>query len=338
MIVLPSTSDIIRITASSTNAISIAVEYVDHTSSAYTPGRQLTALAAATLTTICAAPAASTQRNIKFMSLCAKGGANTIILETFDGTTAAQLIGGSTFAMAAGDTLQFVDCDGWRVVPAQGPGAGRLLGIQYINAGTTSITHTTGATSAVIEGVGGGGAGAGASATQSVGASGGSGTWGKKKVTLVGLASTCVVGVGGTGSTGTGGAGTDTTFTHNGVTMTLPKGNGGAALAGLGAVAGVAAGGAAASAATNADVSITGAAGGNGIKPVPGTSTMYCGAGGSNPLGQGGRDTVANATIAAGAAGTGFGSGSAGCHNGTGAGTQSAVNAQPGLLIIYDYA
>lgn len=342
MLNLISTSDIIRVTASSTNAISVSVEYVDHTASAYTPGRQLTALASVALTTICSAPAASTTRSVKCINFTAKGGANTIVLEQFDGTTAAQLIGGSSYTLNQGDTLQYSDMSGWSLFAAGGPGAGRLLAIQYKNPGDTTITHTTGATTAVVEGVGGGGAGGGTSAASgSLGANGGAGTWGRKRVTLASLSSTCAVGAAGAGaSAAVGGNGGDTTFTHNGVTMTLPGGKGGTQAAG-GVTLLKVAGGAKAAAATNADISVQGNAGGDALRSTAATTPMnHISDAGSGPLGSGGvaQYVIVSGTVISGISGNGFGAGSCGVLNGASVAAAAAPNGQPGLLIVYDYA
>jgi hypothetical protein len=338
MIILPGTSDILRVVTSAAVATDVQLNYVDVTTTTVAASRQLTAISTAATTTICSAPAASTQRTVKQFTICARGGAQTVVLQYFDGATAYQFLGGTTFALAQGDTLQYTDTDGFSVFPAGGITSGRLLSVQYVNAGTVSIAHAAGAVTSVIEGVGGGASAAGAAGASTVSGGGGSGTWGSKRITLVGLSSTCVVGAAGTGSTGLGANGADTTFTHNGVTMTLPGGVAGARLAGLGAAAGVVAATAAAAAATNADISITGQGGGPGFKPVAAVQIYLGGIGGSNPLGQGGPAVAANATLVAGNSGTGFGSGSSGPQNATAAGTSAAPSGQPGILIVSDYS
>lgn len=341
MLILPNTTDLIRVVTGNAVATDVTVHYVDHTSTAYTPGRQLTAISTATTTTICSSPAASTQRSIKCITICARAGAQTVVVQYFDGTNAFQFVGGTTFALAQGDTLQFTDENGWLVIQSNGPGQGRLLGIQYITGATTSITHATGSTTTVVEGVGGGGAGGGANAAAgAIGANGGSGTWGRVRRTLVGLASTCAIGAAGVGVSGAnGGNGGNTTFTHNGTTMTLPGGNGGTSAAG-GVVLATAAGGANATAATNADVSVTGQAGGDAIRlTTTNTGCWHTNGGGSNPLGQGASgNVVGNATVVAGGTPTGFGSGGGGVLNGTTVTASAGTNGGAGILIVYDYA
>lgn len=341
MLILPGTSDIVRVITGNAVATDVVVSYVDHTTTTYVPGRQLTAITTATTTTILSAPAASTQRSVKHMTICARGGAQTIVLQYFDGATAFQMVGGTTLSLAAGETLQYTDEDGFLVLPAASPNAGRLLRApQYVTAGT-SLVHPTGTNTIIVRGVGGGGASGGNDAVAgSAGANGGSGTYGERTFNVTSLTSTYTIGAGGTGVSGAAGnAGGSSTWTQGGVTMTLPGGNGGGFLAGA-ATIGSAAGGAVAAAATNADFSIQGQAGGDVLRPAASAAPMlHTGGGGDNPLGQGGSGNAAVvAASVAGNAGTGLGSGSSGVLNTVAAAAAAGTAGRAGGFIVEEYS
>lgn len=134
MIALTSTSDVLRVTTSSANALSAVATYADNTTSAFTPGREVHAISSVTTTTVVGSPASSTQRNIESLNFAAKGGANTVTVELFDGSTAFQLV---SVALASGETLCYEDGAGWRVLTA----LGEVKGV-----GPTGPTGATGAT------------------------------------------------------------------------------------------------------------------------------------------------------------------------------------------------
>ncbi len=120
MIILNTISDVLRVTASAATAVDINVFAVDTTATAAAGLRQLTNLASAVLTNFLNAPAASTERVVKFMSFCCKGGANTLLLQFFNGTNAFQLLGSTAVSLSAGDTLVYTDTEGWMVIDATG--------------------------------------------------------------------------------------------------------------------------------------------------------------------------------------------------------------------------
>jgi len=117
MICLTSTSDVLRIVSSAAVALDVHASFVDNTATAYTPGRQNTTISTATTTTVVAAPAVSTQRGIKRLSVVARGGANTVVVEYFDGAAAFRL---KSVALASGETLEYEDGSYWRVVSVDG--------------------------------------------------------------------------------------------------------------------------------------------------------------------------------------------------------------------------
>ena len=120
MIILNTTSDVLRVVTSSANALDANASFVDVSTTTVSGSRQNTPIVSATTTNFVSAPAASTQRNVKRFTLCAKGGANTVIPQLFDGTTAFQLLGGTAITLAAGDTLEYEDGQGWAVLDPTG--------------------------------------------------------------------------------------------------------------------------------------------------------------------------------------------------------------------------
>lgn len=117
MIVLSTTSDILRVTTSTTAALDVHASYVDNAIGSFTPGRQNTAISTATTTTVLASPASSTQRGVEHFSASARGGANTVTVEQHDGSNAFRL---ASVALGSGETLEYEHGQGWRVRSADG--------------------------------------------------------------------------------------------------------------------------------------------------------------------------------------------------------------------------
>jgi hypothetical protein len=94
MLLLATTSDIVRITTGNAADVDVYVSYVDLSGSTVTPGRQASpAITTATTATICAAPAASTVRNIKYINITNNHAtaSTTVDVEFFDGTNPTEL-------------------------------------------------------------------------------------------------------------------------------------------------------------------------------------------------------------------------------------------------------
>jgi hypothetical protein len=119
MILLTGASDVLRVVTSSTANIDVVVGFADYATGTVTPGRSLTTIASAATTTIVAAPGASTQRTIRFMSIRNRHAstANTITLQLFDGTTAFQI---HSLALAAGEALVYDEANGFTYLSSLG--------------------------------------------------------------------------------------------------------------------------------------------------------------------------------------------------------------------------
>lgn len=121
MIILSSTSDALRIdlnAAHTTNALQCVASWRDITTTAYTPGRTLALSNGTTVADIVAAPAASTQRVIDFVSVYnADTITHTVTIEHYDGTNNYPVWKGT---MLTGERLEFSPGVGWRLFSAGG--------------------------------------------------------------------------------------------------------------------------------------------------------------------------------------------------------------------------
>lgn len=91
MLLLTSTTDLIRLVSSAAGAIDVHASWMDNASGAITPGRTNTAsITTATTTTIVGSPGASTQRNVKHLVISNEHASvtNIVTVEHFDNTTA----------------------------------------------------------------------------------------------------------------------------------------------------------------------------------------------------------------------------------------------------------
>lgn len=95
MLLLTSTSDIIRVVTGSAADIECHASWVDISGTTVTPSRTNTApIVTATTTTIVASPAASTQRNVKALYIHNTSAtvASTVLIQHFDGTVSVDLV------------------------------------------------------------------------------------------------------------------------------------------------------------------------------------------------------------------------------------------------------
>lgn len=128
MLILSSTSDIIRVVTSAAAQIECHASWVDLNGTTVTPGRTNTPhITTATTTTIVASPAASTVRNVKHLNITndhASASCN-VTVEHFDGTTAIEMI---AFILLPGENMIFNEEGRWAHRDAQGaeyPPAGK---------------------------------------------------------------------------------------------------------------------------------------------------------------------------------------------------------------------
>lgn len=114
MLLLTSTSDIIEVVTGSAVTIDVHASWVDKDASDFiTPGSTNTSITTATTTTVVPAPAADIQRNVQTLNVHNKHA-------TLSCLVTVRLVKGTTSTMklanlAAGETLTYVDGDGWEI-------------------------------------------------------------------------------------------------------------------------------------------------------------------------------------------------------------------------------
>lgn len=120
MLLLTSTSDIIRVVTGSAADIDVHASWVDNASGTITPGRTNTAaITTATTTTIVASPGASTQRNVKGIYITnAHATASTqVTIQHFDGTTSEDLM---SVTLLPGENCIYDETGQWKHHDVQG--------------------------------------------------------------------------------------------------------------------------------------------------------------------------------------------------------------------------
>lgn len=126
-LILADTDDTVRVvTASGVSTIHMYAAWADITTTALTPGASDAQVTTATTTVLVAAPAASTQRQLKglYIRNSHASSSNAITVEFYDGATATELI---KYTLLAGETLQWGEDIGFRVTDASGQVKGAVV-------------------------------------------------------------------------------------------------------------------------------------------------------------------------------------------------------------------
>lgn len=145
MLILASTSDIIRLVTSAAAQIEVHTSWVDLNGTTVTPGRTNTPhITTATTTTIVASPGASTYRTVKHLNVTNDHASQSCVVtvEHFDGTTAIELM---SFTLLPGENMIFNaegrwvhrDANGAEYPPA-GKGAYDGYSVSFMKTGTVS--------------------------------------------------------------------------------------------------------------------------------------------------------------------------------------------------------
>lgn len=147
MLLLTSTSDLVRLTTSAaTSTIEVHTSYVDVSGATVTPARTNTRITTAATTTIVGSPAAATQRNVKaiYVTNNSAGTSCTVGVEHTDGTNVIELI---QFVLLPGENLGYREDGSWVHRDAQGAeyppaGLGAYTGrsIPFMKTGTAPDT------------------------------------------------------------------------------------------------------------------------------------------------------------------------------------------------------
>ena len=146
MIILASTSDLIRCVTSHAATIEVHASFVDLNGTTVTPGRTNTLISTATTTTIVGSPAASTARNIKHLNITNDHTSQScsVTVEHSDGTTVIELM---QFVLLPGENMILNEEGRWAHRDAQGAeyppaGLGAYTGnsISFMKTGTAADT------------------------------------------------------------------------------------------------------------------------------------------------------------------------------------------------------
>jgi len=332
--------------AATTTNPAVVVDWVDIVvASGGTPGASINALNGATAVDIIPAPAASTFRKVNGIWIFQEDTVAQIVTVRYNDNGTNRIL--VRTSLNPGDTLQFSDAEGWKVIDS----AGQIKSIQAAAPGawiktTFLVSGTAHVVSAatrsiflrmVAAGGGGGGVAANAAGNGTCAGGGAAGGYAEKRFTVIpGTSYTYAIGTAGTAGAsggGTGGTGGDTTFTVGGTTVTAKGGLGGTfigtaathryALGGLGVTG------------TNGDNQFRGQQGRHGLIIVAGV-TGIGGAGGSSMMGQGGDERLT--TGAGQAASTGAGGGGGGALSLAAGAAQAGGVATQGAIIVDEFS
>jgi hypothetical protein len=119
MLLLTSTSDIVRVTTSAAGDIQVHTSFVDNNAGTITPDRRNWNISTATTTTVVPSPGASTQRNVKGLYITNNSATVTNFVEVqhFDGTTSSELMG---VTLLPGENLVLREDGSWAHRDANG--------------------------------------------------------------------------------------------------------------------------------------------------------------------------------------------------------------------------
>lgn len=146
MIILSSTSDLIRVVTSHAAQIEVHTSWVDLAGSTVTPGRTNTLITTATTTTIVGSPASGAVRNLKHLNITNDHTNQSCIVtvEHSDGTTIIELM---AFTLLPGENMVFNEEGRWAHRDAQGaeyPPSGLVayngFAVPFMKSGTAADT------------------------------------------------------------------------------------------------------------------------------------------------------------------------------------------------------
>lgn len=145
MLILASTSDVIRIVTSAASQIEVHASYVDYNGTTVTPGRTNTAaITTATTTTVVPSPGSSVQRNVKHLNITNDHASAScaVTIEHYDGTNAEELI---AVILLPGENMVFSEDGRWThydangaVYPPAGKGAYDGFSVPFMKTGTAA--------------------------------------------------------------------------------------------------------------------------------------------------------------------------------------------------------
>lgn len=157
MLLLTSTSDILRVVTTGGADINVHASWVDWSGTTATPGRTNTAITTATTTTIVAAPLTTVQRNVKVLLMRNVDiTSNVVTLQHYDGTTSITML---SVTLLPNETIEYTENVGFVVLDVNGqrkvsyPNQVQQALASNHSESTTTLTEVTGLTIALDVGV-----------------------------------------------------------------------------------------------------------------------------------------------------------------------------------------
>lgn len=120
MILLDATTESLEITTTAAVSIDYHIAYADHTSTTFTPGSTEGNIASATTTAVLTAPAASTQRQVKLISVRNRHASSSQTVTVIKDVSATEYHLTPAVTLLAGEHLLYVDGVGWTHYTADG--------------------------------------------------------------------------------------------------------------------------------------------------------------------------------------------------------------------------
>lgn len=321
--------------AAASDDLPVVVAYTDITTSALTPGVQVSESNGTTGVDILDSPGASTQRKVNNLSVYnADSTAQTVTIRYDDNGTTYNIF---RYRLQIGESLCYTDREGFYVTP--GANKGRLIRTVVLTSGS-SHTTSPGCNTLLARLQAAGGAGGGGATGVGQGGQGGGGSAGGYAEKLYAVspdtAYTYAIGTGGTAGTAgnnPGNAGGDTTFTDGVTTVTAFGGLGGTGMA-AGSTTLHSLGGASPAVSTNGDLNAGGMPGGSSTRSSG--TVGVSGIGGSCLFGAGGNGLITQGTGNTATVGYGGGGGGGNCLN-NGGNVAGGAGAN-GVIVVYEFS
>jgi len=151
MIILKATTEILEITTGFAADIDYSISYADISTTTFLPSSSEGKIVTATTATVLAAPAASTQRQVKLISITNRHASTTNNVRVKKDISGTEYYLTPASTLLAGETMQYIDGQGWKFYTSTGSlkvdgtiAAGSNMQVQYndngLLAGETGLT------------------------------------------------------------------------------------------------------------------------------------------------------------------------------------------------------
>ncbi|MDB5179636.1 MAG: fibronectin type domain protein [Candidatus Saccharibacteria bacterium] len=137
MIILKATTESLQITSSSTAGLDYSISYADITTTTFTPSTNEGKISTATTTSILAAPAASTQRQVKLITIANTHAtvSNQVYIQKLISATAYMQT--PIVTLLAGEAFQYMDGSGWTYYSS----TGQIKNVQTAAGSNTQLQY-----------------------------------------------------------------------------------------------------------------------------------------------------------------------------------------------------